>query len=102
MLSAVRHQFLRRSARAYSQAVPETGSAQAKSPKTTVTKAAVEAAAAPAAEDANAVRHSYYVRRNTRGSIPVYTDVRMNNRYLTIIRNVEGKLEVSCRSRLSA
>ncbi|KAI0721643.1 mitochondrial large subunit ribosomal protein-domain-containing protein [Cerioporus squamosus] len=36
----------------------------------------------------------YLVRRNTRGSIPVYTDIRNGGtRYLVLIRNVEGNAD---------
>ncbi|KAI0336401.1 hypothetical protein GY45DRAFT_1238299 [Cubamyces sp. BRFM 1775] len=36
----------------------------------------------------------YRVRRNTRGSIPVYTDIRNGGtRYLVLIRNVEGSVD---------
>ncbi|EKM55523.1 uncharacterized protein PHACADRAFT_47657, partial [Phanerochaete carnosa HHB-10118-sp] len=38
------------------------------------------------------VRHSYFVRRNTRGSIPVYTEIRAQ-KHLVLIRNVEGNTE---------
>ncbi|PSR94129.1 hypothetical protein PHLCEN_2v4557 [Hermanssonia centrifuga] len=40
------------------------------------------------------MRYAYYVRRNTRGSIPVYTELR-NTKHMTLIRNVEGDLSVS-------
>ena len=37
----------------------------------------------------------YLVRRNTRGSIPVYTDIRNGGtKYLVLIRNVEGNADV--------
>lgn len=37
----------------------------------------------------------YFVRRNTRGSLPVYTDIRNGGtRYLVQIRNVEGQAQV--------
>ncbi|KAF8840964.1 hypothetical protein BDN67DRAFT_902427 [Paxillus ammoniavirescens] len=40
-----------------------------------------------------ALRHSYFVRRNSRGSLPVYTDVRNGGtRYHVQIRNVEGRI----------
>lgn len=51
---------------------------------------------ASAAPTPGAVRHSYFVPRNSRGSIPVYTDTRMNNKYYTLIRNVQGNADVSC------
>ncbi|KAI0637094.1 mitochondrial large subunit ribosomal protein-domain-containing protein [Trametes polyzona] len=36
----------------------------------------------------------YRVRRNTRGSIPVYSDIRNGGtRYLVLIRNVEGNVD---------
>ena len=41
------------------------------------------------------VQHPYFVPRNTRGSLPVYTDIRNSNKYLTLIRNVEGNVDVS-------
>lgn len=42
------------------------------------------------------VRYPYYVPRNTRGSLPVYSDIRNNGtRVLVLIRNVEGNVEVS-------
>ena len=40
------------------------------------------------------VQHAYFVRRNTRGSIPVYTDTRMHTKFCTLIRNVEGNAQV--------
>ena len=37
----------------------------------------------------------YLVRRNTKGSIPVYTDIRNGGtKYLVLIRNVEGNVNV--------
>lgn len=37
----------------------------------------------------------YFVRRNSRGSLPVYTDVRNGGtKYLVTIRNVQGQLNV--------
>ena len=42
------------------------------------------------------VTHSYFVPRNTKGNLPVYTDVRnAGGRYLVLIRNVEGNVAVS-------
>jgi hypothetical protein len=42
-----------------------------------------------------AVRHPYFIQRNSRGSVPVYTDVRnAGTRYLVLIRNVEGNVNV--------
>jgi large subunit ribosomal protein L49 len=42
------------------------------------------------------VRHPYFVPRNTRGSLPVYTDVRNGGtRYLMLIRNIDGDANVS-------
>ena len=42
-----------------------------------------------------AVQHTYFVPRNTRGSVPVYTDIRNNGtRYLVEIRNVTGDTSV--------
>jgi len=37
----------------------------------------------------------YSVQRNSRGSIPVYTDIRnAGTRYLVLIRNIEGNVNV--------
>ena len=37
----------------------------------------------------------YFISRNSRGSIPVYTDVRnAGTRYLVLIRNIEGNVNV--------
>jgi len=42
----------------------------------------------------NLVRHPYYVPRNSRGSLPVYSDMRNNGtRTLVLIRNVQGNVE---------
>lgn len=41
-------------------------------------------------------QYSYFVPRNTRGNLPVYTDVRNGGtRYLVMIRNVDGNTNVS-------
>ncbi|KAF8558463.1 hypothetical protein OG21DRAFT_1155215 [Imleria badia] len=38
-------------------------------------------------------RYPYFVRRNLRGSLPVYSDIRNGaTRYLIQIRNVEGRV----------
>lgn len=38
----------------------------------------------------------YHVARNSRGSLPVYSDVRnAGSRYLVYIRNVDGNVSVS-------
>ncbi|KAG8217321.1 hypothetical protein J3R82DRAFT_5416 [Butyriboletus roseoflavus] len=40
--------------------------------------------------------HPYFVRRNSRGALPVYSDVRnAGTRYLVQIRNVDGRANVS-------
>jgi len=40
------------------------------------------------------VRYPYYVPRNSRGSLPVYSDIRNNGtRILLLIRHVEGDVE---------
>jgi hypothetical protein len=40
--------------------------------------------------------HPYFVPRNTRGNLPVYTDVRNGgSRYLVLVRNVDGNVNVS-------
>jgi len=44
---------------------------------------------------AKLVQYPYYIPRNTRGSLPVYSDIRNNGtRILVQIRNVEGNIEV--------
>ncbi|TFK55191.1 hypothetical protein OE88DRAFT_1723577 [Heliocybe sulcata] len=64
-------------ARCYSQAVQGTPSAQH----------------APMA-----VQYPYFIPRNSRGSIPVYTDVRnAGGRFLILIRNVEGDVNALAR-----
>jgi len=41
------------------------------------------------------VSHSYFVPRNTKGNLPVYTDVRnAGGRYLVLVRNIEGNAAV--------
>lgn len=41
-------------------------------------------------------RAPYFVRRNSRGSLPVYSDIRNGaTRYLIHIRNVQGRVNVS-------
>lgn len=48
----------------------------------------------PVARDA-APELPYFIHRNSRGSIPVYTDIRnAGTRYLVQIRNVEGNVNV--------
>lgn len=43
-----------------------------------------------------AIRYPYFVPRNTRGNLPVYTDVRNGGtRYLVMIRNIDGNANVS-------
>lgn len=42
------------------------------------------------------VRYPYFIRRNSRGSLPVYTDIRNGGtRYLISIRNVNGQINVN-------
>ncbi|KAG1736712.1 ribosomal protein L49/IMG2 [Suillus lakei] len=42
---------------------------------------------------APATRYPYYIRRNSRGSLPVYSDIRNGGtRYLVSIRNVQGQI----------
>ena len=44
---------------------------------------------------AKVVQYPYYIPRNTRGSLPVYSDIRNNGtRILVQIRNVEGNVVV--------
>ncbi|KAI0797867.1 hypothetical protein C8Q75DRAFT_801779 [Abortiporus biennis] len=44
-------------------------------------------------QEPQATRPVYFVPRNSRGALPVYTDIRNSNRYLTLIRNVEGSVD---------
>ena len=44
---------------------------------------------------ASTPRRPYFIPRNTRGSLPVYSDVRNGGtRYLISVRNVEGNIKV--------
>jgi len=48
----------------------------------------------PRVPNPNLVKYPYYVPRNSRGSLPVYSDIRNNGtRILVLIRNVEGNVE---------
>lgn len=41
------------------------------------------------------IRYPYFVPRNSRGNLPVYTDVRNGGtRYLVLVRNVDGEPDV--------
>ena len=41
-------------------------------------------------------QHPYFVPRNSRGSLPVYSDIRNGGtRYLVLVRNVHGNINVS-------
>ncbi|PCH38269.1 hypothetical protein WOLCODRAFT_130801 [Wolfiporia cocos MD-104 SS10] len=52
------------------------------------------ALAAPTSPPAQAPRLPYHVPRNTRGSMPVYTDIRNGGtKELTLIRNIEGSID---------
>lgn len=62
---------------------------------------AAAAAAASVNAPAPTPRLAYHVPRNTRGSIPVYTD-QVNTKYLTLVRNVEGDAQVSPPAPVSA
>lgn len=54
------------------------------------------AASQPAAVQLPSLQYPYFVPRNTRGNLPVYTDVRNGGtRYLVMIRNVDGNANVS-------
>ncbi|KIM49280.1 hypothetical protein M413DRAFT_438461 [Hebeloma cylindrosporum] len=47
----------------------------------------------PTSSSSPSKTHSYFVPRNTKGNLPVYTDVRnAGGRYLVLIRNVEGNV----------
>lgn len=43
----------------------------------------------------NPVSYPYFVPRNTRGNLPVYTDIRNGGtRYIVLVRNVDGNVNV--------
>jgi large subunit ribosomal protein L49 len=43
-----------------------------------------------------ATKYPYFIPRNSRGSLPVYTDIRNGgSRYLVLVRNVDGDVKVS-------
>ncbi|EIW85406.1 hypothetical protein CONPUDRAFT_70220 [Coniophora puteana RWD-64-598 SS2] len=45
-----------------------------------------------ASSEVTFVRYPWFLRRNSRGSLPVYTDIRNGGtRYLVLIRHVEGQ-----------
>lgn len=71
----------------YSQLLAASGTASA--------SAGTRPASTVSSPTATAARYPYYIPRNTQGSIPVYTDYRNHNRVLTLIRNVEGNVDVS-------
>ncbi|KAI0094000.1 mitochondrial large subunit ribosomal protein-domain-containing protein [Irpex rosettiformis] len=70
--------------RCYSQLLAATGTASANAPTQIQNTSSTPAA--------TAVRHPYFVPRNTQGSIPVFTDYRNHNRVFTLVRNVEGNV----------
>lgn len=44
------------------------------------------------------VKYPYFIPRNTRGNLPVYTDVRNGGtRYLVLVRNVDGNIDALAR-----
>ncbi|KAF8894454.1 mitochondrial large subunit ribosomal protein-domain-containing protein [Infundibulicybe gibba] len=50
---------------------------------------------AVAPPQASVVNYSYFVPRNTRGNLPVYTDVRNGGtRYQILIRNIDGNANI--------
>jgi large subunit ribosomal protein L49 len=58
---------------------------------------ALQTAASPASVPAHTTKLNlpYYVPRNSRGSLPVYTDIRNGGtRRLVLIRNVQGNVQV--------
>ncbi len=96
MLSSIARPFLAisaRQARFYSELASATSSAAVLSaplppvsPQSPISQAAVGDL-------------PYLVRRNTKGSIPVYTDIRNGGtKYLVLIRNVEGNVNVRLHS----
>ncbi|KAG6832695.1 hypothetical protein H0H92_012267 [Tricholoma furcatifolium] len=48
-----------------------------------------------AATPANSLKYPYFIPRNSRGNLPVYTDVRNGGtRYLILVRNIDGNPQV--------
>ncbi|KAF5387041.1 hypothetical protein D9615_001656 [Tricholomella constricta] len=57
-------------------------------------RAVVSATAPNAAPMPVSVKFPYFIPRNTRGNLPVYTDVRNGgSRYLVLVRNVDGNVD---------
>jgi large subunit ribosomal protein L49 len=82
MLKAFKHLGLTRASRYYSQQIADT------------TRKNVSYSTQQQCSP-NLVRYPYFVPRNSRGSLPVYSDIRNNGtRILLMIRNVEGSVEV--------
>jgi large subunit ribosomal protein L49 len=83
MLKAFKHLGLTHGSRYYSQQIAETA------------RKNVSHSTQQVLRNPNLVRYPYYVPRNSRGSLPVYSDIRNNGtRILLLIRNVEGSVEV--------
>ncbi|KAG6854933.1 hypothetical protein C0991_009756 [Blastosporella zonata] len=46
------------------------------------------------ASNPSTVKYPYFIPRNSRGNLPIYTDVRNGGtRYLILVRNVDGKTD---------
>ncbi|KAF8078112.1 mitochondrial large subunit ribosomal protein-domain-containing protein [Lyophyllum atratum] len=57
-------------------------------------RAAVSSTAPVTAPTPFSVKYPYFIPRNTRGNLPVYTDVRNGGtRYLVLVRNVDGNVD---------
>lgn len=83
-------------ARAYSTAGEASVAARKASVTTGEAPAAVDEALVVAAPTlVPQVRHPYFVSRTANNSLPVYTDIRNGRtRHLTIIRRIEGNVDV--------
>ncbi|GLB35115.1 putative mitochondrial large subunit ribosomal protein (Img2) [Lyophyllum shimeji] len=61
-------------------------------------RAAVSPTASVTAPKPVSVKYPYFISRNTRGNLPVYTDVRNGGtRYLVLVRNVDGNIDALAR-----
>jgi hypothetical protein len=81
--------------RRYSQQI--TAAVGTRGAPTATSPPVVRSSNVPAAQQSTKViRHPYFLPRNSLGSLPVYTDVRnAGSRYMVLIRNVEGNVNVS-------
>lgn len=84
--------FPAQAARSYSQLAAATATAGA----TRNWIGASNSTTAPAPIQVTNVQHPYFIPRNANERLPVYSDIRNGGtRYLVLIRNVEGNVDVS-------